>query len=133
MNSKYVTLHKLNVYVGYTKGLPKYVPFRCQLKKDHYYLAFDEKFRFEFKGGRIASEVQELLLKLNLDKVYVYSEEEPHWSVTESEKVQRCHILAHLADQEHLELVSKTLKSKFIDATYTDCAPCWCELPFNNT
>ena len=129
MVPKYVTLQNIPVYVGYTKGLLAYEPYRSQLKNDHQYLDSDKKFRFEFPGGRLAPDIQELLIKLNLTKLYIFTNKETEWSVTECERVQKCELIAAIANQEQYQLVYDTCKAKFINAIFTDCAPCWCVFP----
>ena len=129
MNPKYVTLQNIDVYIGYSKGLAPYEPYRCQLKKDHQLLDSDNKFRFEYPGGRIAAHIQDLLVKLNLTKLYVFTNKESEWSVTQCERFQKCEIIAAIANQQQYELVSETCKSKFIKAIFTNCAPCWCVFP----
>ena len=127
MHPKYITIHKQKLRVGYTQGLPEYEPFRAQLHKDHEYL--EQKFRFEFEKGSMLPEVEELLITLKLDKIYVFSDTKAEWSAALCERVQVCDIIGPVSDNAHFEFLEKYCHLRRVRATFTDCAPCWCEFP----
>ena len=127
MHPKYLTLRKQKVYVGYSKGLPKWHPFCSQLKRNHQYCDLKEKYSFQFEKGRLAPEVQSFLLDCGIDKLCVFSFEDTDWSATECERVQLCYIIAPITSEEQYQLISS--KAKFKDHSFGDCCPCWCEFP----
>ena len=112
MHPKYVTLQNMTVCLGYTKGMCHTEYYRCQLKRNHDEFGFDNKYRYELVGGRLHPQVQERLLKMNLDKLYVLSDYPAEWSAT---RIQKCDMIAPIYSEQHFELVASTCKKPLAD------------------